>query len=178
MCLSIRMIGFALLVSAQLAWATEPNPESADSVKNDTTTTSQDRISKKAAIDEVTVTEKKSVRQLRIALKRADDRVFALYNDLNTDDSLDIICKKETRIESQIKYRVCKTAYHREMESESAQDLLGEGGLGLPSNAPGGHYSNVRSNMKKLMSENPELLRAVYQRSILRKSIAELKKDH
>ncbi len=178
MCLSIRKIGFALLISAQLAWATTPDAESVNSDKNRAATTSQAQISKKAAIDEVTVTEKKSVRQLRIALKRADDRVFALYNDLNTDDSLDIICKKEARIESQIKYRVCKSAYHREMESESAHDLLGEGGLGLPSNAPGGHYSIVRSNMKKLMTEHPELLRAVYQRSILRKSIAELKKKH
>lgn len=117
----------------------------------------------------------KPVNQLRAELARADARLFSLYNELNLDDSLDMICKKETRIGSQIKYRVCKTSYHRQMESESASDMLTGDAVSASSQAPASHYDKVRSNMSKLMADNPELLRAFYERAMLRKRIAEQK---
>lgn len=176
MSLSFRAI-ILLTALAQMLPVRAAPPNSAEANSNESPTVSERQSYKsgKSVIDEVTVVEKKSERQLRIELRRADDHVFELYNDLNPDDSLDMICKKEARIQSQIKYRVCKSAYHREMESEWAHDLLGEGGLPLRSGVHGGHYNKVRANMQQLMAEHPELLRAVHQRSLLRKSIAELK---
>lgn len=128
-----------------------------------------------SVIDEVTVVERKSVSRLRFELAKADDRVFSLYNDLNSNDSLDMICKKETRIGSQIKYRVCKSSYHRQIESESGSDFLGWGDLPTSASAPAGHYDKIRSNMAKLMAEHPELLQAVHRRAILRKKISDQK---
>lgn len=128
-------------------------------------------------IDEIVVVEQKSVSQLRTELNKADDRVFSLYNERNSIDSLDMICKKETRIGSQIKYRVCKSAYHRQLESESASDVLEGDEASTPARAPAGHYEEVRSNMARLMAEHPDLLEAVARRAILRKKIAEQKEN-
>ncbi len=126
-------------------------------------------------IDEVTVVERKSVSLLRFELAKADDRVFSLYNALNSNDSLDMICKKETRIGSQIKYRVCKSSYHRQIESESGSEFLEGGDISTSARAPAGHYDKVRSNMARLMAEHSELLRAVHRRAILRKKISDQK---
>lgn len=128
-----------------------------------------------SVIDEVTVVEPKSVGRLRFELAKADNRVFSLYNALNSNDSLDMICKKETRIGSQIKYRVCKSSYHRQIESESGSDFLAGGDLSTSARAPAGHYDKVRSNMAKLMAEHPELLQAVHRRAILREKISDQK---
>jgi len=130
-----------------------------------------------SVIDEVTIVELKSVSLLRFELAKADDQVFALYNELNSNDALDMICKKEARIGSQIKYRVCKSAYHREIESESASDALDGSGAFTSARAPAGHYDKVRENMAKLVAEDLELLRAVRQRAALREKISEQKKE-
>lgn len=130
-----------------------------------------------STIDEVTVVERKGIRQLRFELVKADDRVFDLYNALNSNDALDVICKKETRIESQIKYRVCKSAYHRQLDSESSSDLL-MGDDPLVSEKPSAsHYSEVRSNMANLMTKHPKLLQAVQRRAALRKAISAQKEN-
>lgn len=126
-------------------------------------------------VDEIVVVEKKNVSQLRHELAKADEQVFALYNDFNTNDALDMICKKETRIGSQIKYRVCKSSYHREVESDAASEFLDGGDVATSSRPPAGHYDEVRSNMAKLMTNHPELGKAVLKRAILRKKIAESK---
>ena len=131
-----------------------------------------------SVIDEVIVVERKNVSQLRAELAKADDRLFSLYNTLNTNDSLDMICKKETRIGSQIKHRVCKSSYHRQLESESGSDVLEGGGVSTSDRVPAGHYDKVRSNMATLMSKNPELVQVFYERAILRKRIAEQKREH
>ncbi|MCH9695646.1 MAG: hypothetical protein K0U72_14120 [Gammaproteobacteria bacterium] len=146
----------------------------ADSTEPVDATVAFDQGEDLAFVDEIIVVEKKSIGQLRIALNRADDRVFALYNERNTNDSLDMICKKETRIGSQIKYRVCKSSLHRQTESEIASDAL-EGAEVSTAGVPAGHYGKVRANMAKLMSEHPELAKAVLRRAELRLAIAEQK---
>lgn len=132
--------------------------------------------SESSVIDEITVVEQRNVIQLRVELKKADDRLFSLYNDLNENDSLDIICKNEARTGSQIKHRVCKSAYDREIESEAGSEMLDDGTASTLVKAPAGHYSKVRANMDRLMNEHPELMQAFYQRAILRHKINELKK--
>ncbi|MDH3552841.1 MAG: hypothetical protein OER22_09530 [Gammaproteobacteria bacterium] len=55
-----------------------------------------------AAIDEITVVGARQLGAMRAKVELAEDQVFALFNDLNDDDGYDIICKKETRIGSQL----------------------------------------------------------------------------
>ncbi len=128
-------------------------------------------------MDEITVVETKRVVQLRKELANADDRLFEIYNTLNTDDSLDMVCKKETRIGSQILNRVCKSAYHREVESESGSDYLSGDGGSSPYNVSSSHYKKVRANMANLMAEHAELQQAFIERALLRKKIAEAKAE-
>ena len=176
MAIDLRTIGsFTILLLAATALA--DSPESNESVVETPKdpAASKEKNADLAFIDEVIVVEQKSIGQLRYELFKADDQVFSLYNDLNTNDSLDMICKKETRIGSQIKYRVCKSSYHRQIESESASDFLEYGDVSTSARAPAGHYDKIRSNMADLMSQHPELLKAVRRRAMLRKKIAEQK---
>jgi hypothetical protein len=159
---------FAIFLLIPAVWAdTNGVGDPADSKDN----------SELSFIDEVIVVEQKNVSQLRTELKKADDQLFSLYNTLNTDDSLDMICKKQTRIGSQIKYRVCKSSYHRQLEGESGSEFLEDGDASASAGPPAGHYAKVRENMSRLMTENPDLQKAFYKRAILRKKIAEQKEN-
>ena len=99
----------------------------------------------------------------------AEDNAYALFNELNNDDGYDIICKKETRVGSQIIHRVCKGRAYRAAVAEASQDYVdeesttGTGHFDLDLNE---RYSNegLRKRMYALALENPELLEALKRR--------------
>lgn len=63
--------------------------------------------------------------QLREAMIEAEDRFYALYNELNTNDDFDVHCRREAPLGTRIKSRVCRVAYHEDAQAEYAQGLLG-----------------------------------------------------
>ena len=117
-------------------------------------------------IDEITVIGAKTLIEMRHEITLAEDRVFSLFNDLNEDDGYDIICKKETRIGSQIPRRVCLARMYREGRSEATIDDFGEfadGRLPLASK----HQKILREKMRTLAARHPQLLEALQERLAL-----------
>jgi len=122
-----------------------------------------------ASIDEITVVGARSLGAMRAEITRAEDVAFGLFNDLNDDDAYDIICKKETRIGSQIPKRVCLARMYRDAVSEATEDE--ESGILLTVKITGSskHQKILREKMRVLANEHPELLQALRQRSVLQK---------
>ena len=120
-------------------------------------------------IDEITVMGARELASLRAELIRADDAVYDLYNNLNDDDAYDVICKKETRIGSQIPRRVCLTRLYRDAYTEASVDLAdGEAGATFRVNS-GKHDAILREKMAALANAHPEFLEALKHRLELRK---------
>ena len=115
-------------------------------------------------IDEVTVLGVRELADLRVEVIRAEDVVYDLYNELNDDDGYDIICKKETRIGSQIPKRVCQARLFRNAVAEAARDVA-EGELmgGVKMNEAK-HNAILREKMAALATKHPELLAALRKR--------------
>lgn len=59
-------------------------------------------------IEEVIVSAHAKKGTLRREMFVAQELVYDTFNELNSDDDYDMVCKKEARIGSQIKYKVCK----------------------------------------------------------------------
>ncbi len=130
-------------------------------------------------IEEITVVGDETVPRLRHQLRRIDQEFFKLYNELNSNDELDMICKRETRIGSQIPRTVCKSRRHRELQSERAQDVFEEDGayFAVSQSWRSKHYKEVRENVTRVLGESAELTKIMQNRAELRRRIQTLKEE-
>ena len=120
-------------------------------------------------IEEIIVYGDKSLIRLRLELYRAEEKVFVLFNSLNSDDEFDIHCYKEAPTGSHIMRRVCKANYERKLIAEATSRWLlsRQTGTGV---APGFLYPAAKiqqkaellhEEMESLVVENPELLKVL-----------------
>ena len=125
------------------------------------------------ARDEITVVGAPSLASMRADLVRAEDAVYALFNELNDDDAYDIICRKETKVGSQVPYRVCLASILRDTEVEEALDE-DTGTVSVSRKASQSrHQKTLMEKMRQLAIENPELLEALKTRLALKKRLEE-----
>jgi hypothetical protein len=84
-----------------------------------------------AVDDEVIVRGRRGV-ELRLEIERAENAIFARFNDINSDDRFDIACRLEAPIGSRIDRRVCESNDWREQAANFAaawvRQSRGEGG--------------------------------------------------
>ena len=115
-------------------------------------------------IDEVTVMGVRSLALLRAEVIEAEEVVYNLFNELNDDDDYDIICKKETRIGSQMPQRICLARMYREAVADATNDddgvIITVGNMTRSSK----HQEILMDKMRALAIEHPELLVALKER--------------
>lgn len=74
----------------------------------------------------------KSYGEFRLEVERAQDALFARFNDINSDDRFDIHCRAEPRVGSKLYERTCASNSWREQDANFGRDyvreLLGETG--------------------------------------------------
>ena len=128
-------------------------------------------------MEEITVIAERSRPQLRRELYRVHYEVLDMFNELNTDDDFDMVCKSEARIGSQIKYRVCKSRFHREMESEAYTDYLDGNMVSENRSELDRLYWQQRELMADLANKHPEFLALLRQRLELRKEYEQNEPD-
>ncbi len=117
-------------------------------------------------VDEVTVYAEESITFLRRKLRTVDEQFFSRYNELNTNDDFDMVCKRETRLGSQIPRQVCRSKLDRARTSEAAEDALDEN-IGLGDDSIGWkrkHYRQVRKDIGEVLKKDAELRNIVQDR--------------
>lgn len=118
-------------------------------------------------IDEITVMGARSLAMMRAEVIEAEDVIYELFNELNDDNGYDIICKKETRIGSQIPQRVCLARMYRD---EVALATVDQEGPAIPvgnRTSSSRHQEILIDKMRALSAEHPELLEALRKRYAL-----------
>jgi hypothetical protein len=66
------------------------------------------------------------VDELRRNLQRAEEAVYARFNDINSDDRFDIHCRMESSPDTHIPVRVCVSNSWRDQDANFGQTLLRE----------------------------------------------------
>ncbi|MES2625465.1 MAG: hypothetical protein V4628_09310 [Pseudomonadota bacterium] len=128
-------------------------------------------------VEEIVVTGERSLVSLRIEADKAEDVVYELFNELNTEDRYDVHCATETRVLSHIKQRHCRTGFELEAMQAEAQYLLSRA-AGNATAAPtpvniamNAELPGFQATMKKIVEQNPALLEAVIKHAKLREEL-------
>jgi hypothetical protein len=84
------------------------------------------------AVDDEVIVRGRRGAELRLEIERAENAVFARFNEINSDDRFDIVCRLEPAVGSRIDRRVCLSNDWRAQSAEHAGALIrhlrGEGG--------------------------------------------------
>lgn len=126
-------------------------------------------------LEEVIVTGQATPHLLRRETLKAQQLVYRMFNDLNTDKDYDMVCQKKARIGSQIKYRVCKPRIAWTAESERWTEWMGEGEIDVAMNTrtrieDRKYMQQQREIMAEIANTNPEFLELLKVRLALRKA--------
>jgi hypothetical protein len=102
-------------------------------------------------------------RSLQWQIERAEERLFATFNSLNSRDEFDIQCWLEAPTGSHIKYRVCAPRFTEDADAEAAQDFIVNGIPPSATSLRAYKQRELRDEMSRLADENPELRRALLE---------------
>lgn len=107
---SLFAVGFPFEASAQ---ETDTAPASA-------TTESEAAESPSQPIEEIVVRYQRNFFKLKREIVLAEEDIFRLFNDNNSSDKMDIICKKRKHTSSHILRRVCEPVFLRGKRTQNA----------------------------------------------------------
>lgn len=119
-------------------------------------------------LDEVVVTGKlDSLSAARQAVIAAEDRFYARYNELNTDDMMDIRCRFEAPTGSRIPRRVCQPKLVEEAARDEALRFLDTANGNAAPLTMDSMKAELKARTLKLLAKDPELMRALLERARL-----------
>lgn len=122
-------------------------------------------------LDEVIV-EGQRLYQMRQRIVAAEERFYALYNELNKNDEFDVHCVNEAPLGTRLLQRVCRVNFIATAEAEFAvsfvAQLAGEAGGGSakpPALVALERETEYKAAMLKVVKDHPELLRLLLERN-------------
>lgn len=134
--------------------------------------------------EEITVTGQRLFSTLQKQIREAEDRMYGLFNELNTDDLYDIHCAWEAPLGTRIRQRNCRPNFYVRATERDAQAFLGlvrgeTGGVATPVSAElAVHYPILQRRMEELVREHPELREAVAKLLDARRQLDERKSSY
>jgi hypothetical protein len=124
-------------------------------------------------LDEVTV-EGQRLAEMRKRIVAAEDRFYALYNELNKNDDFDVHCVNEAPLGTRLKKRKCQPEFYSQAETDYALSfwlmLRGDAGGGAarsPTLVALEREPEYQAAMLKIVKDNPALLQLLRERSRL-----------
>lgn len=73
--------------------------------------------------EEVVVVGQRTLRDFRLELQRAQERIYGLFNSLNSDDQFDIHCRNVPRTGTRIPQRVCEPQYAADSTHDAGSEF-------------------------------------------------------
>ena len=128
-------------------------------------------------MEDTIVIGQNSIGSLRYEVDRAVDRMYKIYNELNTDDDFDIRCVWNAPTGSRIKRKLCTPVYVKNLQARATQyalydmDNSGITSIYIDYTQIAIKDAKLRENMKRLILENPSLFDAVVEHVKLREEL-------
>lgn len=119
------------------------------------------------AVEEEIIVRGRSRALLRVELERAEEAFYARFNEINSDDELDIHCRRQMITGSNIPRRTCAPNFWRGAQASSGEETVRalQGGFAMPAAqflADGlRKYRILDAEMRRLATEDEQLTRAV-----------------
>jgi hypothetical protein len=78
-----------------------------------------------ADADEVIVRGRR-LTELRFEVEQAQERAYAIFNALNSDDDFDVYCREERKYHSRATQRTCRPQFENRISAEAARAYMAE----------------------------------------------------
>jgi tetratricopeptide (TPR) repeat protein len=85
-----------------------------------------DRADRAEPIEEIMVLGQRTLRSLRLEVQAARERVYDLFNSLNSDDEFNIHCRHVPRTGTRVLQRVCRPQYADSATSQAGREFADE----------------------------------------------------
>ena len=82
-----------------------------------------ERVKSSRSIEEIIVVGQQSLARLGRLVVEKQDEIFAFFNENNSADKFDIICKRERKTGSYITERVCEPKFLRDFRGQKAREF-------------------------------------------------------
>ena len=132
-------------------------------------------------IEEIQVLGSRTLYSIRMEIVDEENKIFSMFNELNSDDDFDILCDNIAPTGSHIKQRVCEPRFVTETRARMAQDfMLGIGALNESSDL-GVETKLQQDELEKehlrIAAEYPEYLEMLTKLMTLRTTLETRKDD-
>ena len=129
---------------------------------NDNATDSVQAVSPNKDIESIDVTGSVPLLFYKDEMQAAELDFYELYNALNDNKKYTVVCRKQTRLGSRIKTRVCHPQYVLDRMAQETQEVLSSGGA-YPSLqqiefAVKDERAESMKHVEELVKSNPKLL--------------------
>jgi len=132
-------------------------------------------------IEEIQVLGSRTLYSIRMEIVDEENKIFSMFNELNSDDDFDILCDNIAPTGSHIRQRVCEPRFVTETRARMAQDfMLGIGALNESSDL-GVETKLQQDELEKehlrIAAEYPEYLEMLTKLMTLRTTLETRKDD-
>ncbi len=143
----------ALICISRISYGQEPPLQEADEL--------QAIAVKQEPLEEVIVIAPRSLSSMRAEIIEVENKVFDIFNAVNSDNDYDVSCRRETPSFSHIPQRVCRPRFVDRIESSATQMYLRGDGYFDPRAEIRHHQQILEERMRTLVEENPQLYEAI-----------------
>ena len=132
-------------------------------------------------IEEIQVLGTRTLYSIRMEIVDEENKIFSMFNELNSDDRFDILCDNIAPTGSHIKQRVCEPRFVTDMRARMAQDYLR--GIGMLNGSSDLEVETAleREELEKehlrIAVEHPEYLEMLTELTNLRDTLESRRND-
>lgn len=143
---------------------------------------SQPVMAAEALPEEVEIIGQRQLYMLEEQLLKVEDAVYALYNEINTDDLYDVHCEWEKPLGTSMKHRVCRPGFIRQAEYSRGQEYMGNlNGTGYVTGTSvelenARHNPILKRKLEEAVKASPELMGLMMEHQELKTTLEERKR--
>jgi hypothetical protein len=82
------------------------------------------RGAQRAEAPEEVIVRGRQIGELRIAAQDAREHAYAIFNEINSTDDFDVLCKDERKYHSRATKRVCRARFESRISAEAAKEYF------------------------------------------------------
>jgi len=133
------------------------------------------RVDSVVELDEVQIVGKR-LYEMRQDIIKAEDKFWAKYNELNTNDDYDVHCTIDVPTGTRFKYRVCRPVYYAKAQENEARSFI-TGEYAPPADLVAvEHAVDYEDTALAVINAHPELRKLVREREELERRYEETRK--
>ena len=82
------------------------------------------RGAQRAESPEEVIVRGRQIGELRIKVQEAREHAYAIFNEINSNDDFDVLCKDERKYHSRATKRVCRARFESRISAETAKEYI------------------------------------------------------